>query len=85
MFGPNRLGVANVCNLLDLMWTNAIKTKLNIPAKDLPQYAVALVVRDTINRKEVAEMVRLYYSGFTTPATLFHLCIEGNSILRSNN
>jgi len=54
-----KLGVANVCNLLDLMWTNAIKTKLNIPAKDLPQYAVALVVRDTINRKEVAEMVHV--------------------------
>eukprot|EP00656_Telonema_subtile_P001013 TRINITY_DN10482_c0_g1_i1.p1 TRINITY_DN10482_c0_g1~~TRINITY_DN10482_c0_g1_i1.p1 ORF type:complete len:406 (-),score=73.31 TRINITY_DN10482_c0_g1_i1:41-1258(-) len=57
-FNP-RLGVATVCNMLDLIWTNAIQTKLALAPKDFGQYAVALVVRDTINRKEVAEMVHV--------------------------
>eukprot|EP00658_Telonema_sp_P-2_P032679 TRINITY_DN24139_c0_g1_i1.p1 TRINITY_DN24139_c0_g1~~TRINITY_DN24139_c0_g1_i1.p1 ORF type:complete len:323 (+),score=80.60 TRINITY_DN24139_c0_g1_i1:164-1132(+) len=55
----SKLGTPTVCNSLDMIWSHAIKTKLSIMPNDFAHYAVALLVRDTINRKEVAEMVHV--------------------------
>ena len=49
----DRIDRASICELLHQHWSHSIEHHLDIPTKAFKDYAVALVIRDTMNKGQV--------------------------------
>jgi len=53
------LSLATICELFNQHWTDAIQKHLGIPQRAFKDYAVALVVQDTMNKNQVTEIIHV--------------------------